>query len=139
MFHASGPRTQGYHGEVVGERTADEILHREIINTFGILALIIRFFRGHPALREHIADGQARKRPQNVHARHERSHIPYVVKNEMAPLIQTVRPGEPDHVASVLLKQTGRIFRAGIRRGSCLLRRTRCIHGRQVVIHPDVS
>ena len=43
-------------GDIVGQGTADQKLHRKIVNTFGV-RLIVRLLRAHPALGKNIAHG----------------------------------------------------------------------------------
>ncbi len=86
-------------GHVIGQRSSDEKLHREIIDPFGILARV-GFVGLNPALREHIAHRagkglEALARPGFSGSRH-------VIEEQMTIVKRVLVAGEFDRPAAVL-------------------------------------
>ena len=67
LHDLSDERVDHQVGDVVGQRPADEELHRQVIDALGILA-VIGLFRLEPALGEQVAD-RAAPPPRNAGAR----------------------------------------------------------------------
>ena len=89
-------------GDIVGQRAADEKLHREVIDALGVLALV-GVLGEHPPLRKDVPDGAGEG--LKTIARVGAGHVDDVVKQQM-PLIQAaVRAGEVDRTAPVLLEK----------------------------------
>ncbi len=96
-------------GNVVGQRSADEKLHREIVDALAIPAPI-GLLRTQPSLREDVAHGAGCGLETLASA--DGRQVPDVIEEEV-PLVQrTGRSGEPDGTATVLLHDPGQIRRS---------------------------
>ena len=76
-------------GHIVGQRSADEELHREVVEAFRVLALV-GLLRQYPSLRENIPH-RAGNRLKAI-ARRRRRHIDHLVKEEMTFIQRIARP-----------------------------------------------
>ena len=88
--------------DVVGERAADQELHREVVDALGVLALV-GALGAHPALREDVPHG-ARDGLEAL-PRTERRGVDDVVEQQMPLVERIVRAGELDRAAAVLLEE----------------------------------
>ena len=97
-----GQRIEQEVGDVVGQRAADEKLHREVVDALGVLALV-GLLREHPALREDIPHGAggASKRSPAVPPR----RVDDVVEQQMAFVERVGGARELDRAAAVLLEE----------------------------------
>ena len=95
--------------DVVGQRAADQELHREVVDALGVLALV-GLLGAHPALREDVPDGAGDGLVPLPRARG--GGIDDVVEQEVPLVERGLRPGEPDRAAAVLLEQPIQIRRA---------------------------
>ena len=75
--------------DIVGQRAADEKLHREVVDALRVLALV-GVLRQHPALREDIPHGAGEG--LKALARAGRRQIDDVVEEEMPLVERIVRP-----------------------------------------------
>ena len=106
-FSATTCSSQGIEqqvGHVVGQRPADEELHREVVDALGVRA-IVGVLRPHPPLREDVAHG-AREGLEAL-ARAGRRRIDDVVEEEMAVVEPVVGRHEREWPAAVLLEECG--------------------------------
>ena len=97
-------------GNVVGERAANQKLHREIIDTLGVSALV-RLLGMHPALRENIAHGAGEG--LKTLARAGIHQFNDIVEDEMAFIECIVRPRDWNRPAVVLPHELRRIIESG--------------------------
>src|SRR5262249_14664180 len=103
--------------DVVGQRSADEKLHRQIVDAFWIFA-IVGLVGEDPALREDVADGAGDGLEAVVWARRRRRDN--VVKDQVAFEERVGRAVKVDGAAPVLLEERGpvaELFRGGRRCG----------------------
>ena len=75
-------------GDIVGQRAADEKLHREIVDTLGVVAFV-RLLRLHPALRQDIPHGVSHRLKTLACA--SSGQLDDVVEDEMAFIERVVR------------------------------------------------
>ena len=109
LDHVVHDRVEQKVGNVVGQRSADEKLHREIVDALAILALI-GLLRTQPSLREDVAHGAGCGLETLASA--DGRQFPDVIEEEV-PFVQRIgRSGEPDGTATVLLYELGQIRRS---------------------------
>ena len=89
-------------GDIIGQRAANEKLHREIVDAFGVVALIC-FLRLHPALRQDIPHGVRHRLKTLTGAGHRQ--LDDVVEDEMAFIERIVRAREPNRATAVLAEE----------------------------------
>ncbi len=89
---------------VVGQRAADEVLHREVVDALGVLALI-GVFREYPALREDVPHGAGEG--LEPFAWPDSGRFDDVVEDQVPLVKGVVRPCELDWAATVLLPKLG--------------------------------
>ena len=100
LDHFAHERVEQKVGSVVGQRSADEKLHREVVDALAVLALI-GLLRTQPSLREDVAHGAGCGLETLASADGRR--FPDVIEEEV-PFVQRIgRSGEPDGAATVLL------------------------------------
>lgn len=98
---------QQHVGDVVGQRAADQKLHRQIVDAFRIQA-IVSAFGPDPALRQHVPD-----RPRSgleALARTRGQWIDDVVEQQVPLVESVVMPGKPDRAAAILFEKVGSGF-----------------------------
>ena len=89
-------------GDVVGQRSSNEELHREVVKTFRILEFV-GFLGENPSLREDVPHGAGEGlKPVAWRCR---AYVDRIVKEEMTFIQRVVGPLELNRAASVLLKQ----------------------------------
>ena len=76
---------------IVGQRAADEKLHRQVIDALGVLALI-GVLREHPALREDVPDGAGKG--LEAFSRAHGGQFDDVVEDQVPLVKRVVRPRE---------------------------------------------
>ena len=115
-----GERIEQEVRDVVGQRAADEKLHREIVDALGVLALV-GVLREHPALREDVPHGAGEG--LETLARAGGGQVDDVVEDEVPLVERVVRPRELDRAAAVLLAEFRQAVGARGRRGAafCLV------------------
>ena len=89
-------------GDVIGERTPNQVLHREIVNTLGVFPGVV-FFGADPALRQEVADraGQSLE----TFARDGGAGRDDVVKNQVALIGSIAGTRKLDGATAVLLEK----------------------------------
>ena len=102
---------------VVGQRAAEEELHRQVVDALGVLALV-GLLGQHPALREDVAHG-ARERLEAL-ARAGGSRADDVVEQQVAFIECLVRSGKLDGAAAVLSAELRQAVGPRRCRGGCL-------------------
>src|SRR5262249_30357385 len=104
LFHC---RIEQEIGDVIGQRAADQKLHREVVHALRI-AGFVSFFRKHPPLREHVPH-RPRESLEAV-AGGGSLRIDGVVKKEVALIERVVGSGKMDRTASVAVQEFGGIW-----------------------------
>ena len=108
MDHVVYGRVEEKVGNVVGQRSAEEKLHREIVDALAILTLI-GLLRTQPSLREHVAHGT--RCGLETLASTDGRQFPDVIEEEVAFVQRIGRSGEPDGAATVLVYEPPQIHR----------------------------
>ena len=87
-------------GDVVGQRAADEELHREVVDALGVLALV-RVLRVDPSLRKDVPHGAGEG--LETLARAGSRQVDDVVEDQVPFVERVVRPRELNRATPVLL------------------------------------
>ena len=97
-------------GDVVGQRAADEKLHREVVDTLRVLTLVGRLGI-HPSLRQNIAHGTGDSLKALAWAGGHQ--FDDVVENEMPFIERVIRSRERNRPAAVLLDELHHVIGCG--------------------------
>src|ERR1700691_1674710 len=97
-------------GKVVGQRTSNEKLHRQVIDAFGILSLI-SILGQYPTLSKNVSHGTGERLKALTRARYFGIDRP--VKNQVSFIKSVFRPDKRHRAVTVLLQNIGNTGCAG--------------------------